>query len=310
MSEPTGTAVAEVATEGVGALPQYMRDAINHRKQLNVVAGEMAKLTWGEKMDQQTRRAVADWAHRYGVDPATEMHVLGGNVYPNAKYYLRRLGELVRAGKVDYAAPDFIHYDTRLTMLAKDGDKWAGEELVRRQRERILHDVREEAIAACVFRIKLAGMPTEITGCKAIYGDKADPVGKGSPMETVETRAARRAIRMIASHVPDVVQEIVKMEADVEKVSARVESFRERQKAIGTEETTVHQIGSGTALKPGGGGSRLASQEHPPIDVSADEMREVRERREAAAARHPDVTVVEDDRTPEEIAEEMRLAAQ
>lgn len=228
-TETPGTAVAKVE-EGVGALPPELQQAIALRKMHNIAAAELAKLSWGEKLDLVTRRGISEWARQFGIDPQTEIDLLGGKLYPNAKYYLRRLGEFVAEGVVEYAVADHIGRDSRLEQLADAGDEWATAERSRRMRERIRHGIREEAVAACVFRIKLRHVGEEIVGVKQIVTDKNDPVGKGNPMETVETRAARRAMRLIASHVPRFQSEEVRLDAALatksQEISAKLVQFK------------------------------------------------------------------------------------
>jgi hypothetical protein len=230
MTEPTSTAVAKVEDGGVGSLPAELQQAIALRKMHNIAAAELAKLSWGEKLDLVTRRGISEWARQFGIDPQTEIDLLGGKLYPNAKYYLRRLSEFVAEGVVEYAVADHIGRDSRLEKLAEDGDEWAKGEAARRMRERIRHGVREEAVAACVFRIKLRHVGEEIVGVKQIVTDKNDPVGKGNPMETVETRAARRAMRLIASHVPRFQAEEARLDTAMavksQEISAKIATFK------------------------------------------------------------------------------------
>lgn len=199
--------------EALAKAPAAALNAIEARKVTNAVAAEIAKLSWGQNMSQTTARAVADWGLQHRVDVLTEVDVLGGRLYLNARFYIRKLADLIAAGRVEYAEADHVNEDKRL-------DTWP-EERERRTRERIKHQIPDNAAGACVFRVKLVGMEREIVGvewCGGPDGGK-DPVGAAEPAKTSETRAARRAIRLIASHVPTLKREV----AEIEYAAAEIE---------------------------------------------------------------------------------------
>lgn len=227
MTVPTkqpGTEVATVAG-GVGVLPPELQQALALRKMRNQVAGQLAAQNWGKSLDLDTRRAIADWGQQFRVDVTTEIHVLGGNVYLNAAFYLRQLSELIAAGLVEYAYPDHVEDDPRLKQLGPEGEG----EYSRRLRERIKHQVPDKAASAVVFRVKLRSMDREVTGCKwAGNGTrKNDPVGDDRPVETSESRAARRCMRLLASHVPMQLASIVEQaELSAANLSRRVTEAR------------------------------------------------------------------------------------
>lgn len=196
--EPTDVAVRE--SSGVGILPPELQQALALRKMRNQVAGQLAAQNWGKSLDLETRRAIADWGQQFRVDVSTEIHVLGGNVYLNSAFYLRQLSELIAAGAVEYAYADHIEDDKRLRAIGPEGEG----EYSRRLRERLMHGVPDAAASAVVFRVKLRSMDKEVTGCKWTGGGtkKNDPVGEAFPVETAESRAARRCVRLVTSHVP------------------------------------------------------------------------------------------------------------
>ena len=221
-----GTAVA-LRDAAVGNLPIEVQHQLELRKLTNQVAGELAKLNWGSKLDLATRRAIADWGQQFRVDPTTEIHVLGGNVYLNAAFYLRQLSELIAAGLVEYAYADHVEDDARLKQLGPEGEG----EFSRRLRERIKHQVPDKAASAVVFRVKLRSMEQEVTGTKWCGNGtkKNDPVGDATPVETSESRAARRAMRLLSSHVPaQKAHEIEAIEHSAEALSTRVDDARRR----------------------------------------------------------------------------------
>lgn len=212
--------VAMTAPASVGTLPVQLQQALELRKLSNQVAGKIAELNWGNKLDLGTRRAIADWGRQYGVDPTTEIHVLGGNIYLNAAYYLRRLAGLIERGLIEYAYADHIEHDERLDALGDDG---VGEKN-RRLRARIQYQVPDKAVSAVAFRVKLRKMDREIVGAKWCGGgtQKNDPVGDAKPVETSESRAARRAIRQIVTHVPMAASEMMAVEDAAETLSERI----------------------------------------------------------------------------------------
>lgn len=225
MRNESETGVAMTAPASVGELPAHLQQALELRKLSNQVAGKIAELNWGQKLDLVTRRAVADWGRTYGVDPSTEIHVLGGNIYLNAGYYLRRLAQLIERGLIEYAYADHIEDDPRLAALKEDGTG----EYNRRLRERIKYQVPDKAASSVVFRVKLRSMDREIVGVKWCGNQtrKNDPVGDAMPVETSETRAARRAMRQIVTHIPNLANEIIEVEDSAETLSERIVSARQ-----------------------------------------------------------------------------------
>lgn len=223
MSNPNAVATVEATQNmSVGALPPAVQQQLELRKLSNQVAGKLAEMNWGKQLDLATRRAVADWGQRYHVDVSTEIHVLGGNIYLNAAYYLRRLASLIEAGKVEYAYADHISDDPRLAEAGDDGKR----EQQRRLMERIKYGVPDKAAAAVAFRVKLKAMEQEIVGVKWC-GNGArenDPVGNKFPVEAAESRAARRAVRQLVTHVPEVADEIEILEGVAEDVSEHIQA--------------------------------------------------------------------------------------
>lgn len=224
-SERTDIQMVEKAA--VGTLPPEVQKQLELRKLSNQIAGKLAEMNWGKSLDWQTRRAVADWGQQFRVDVTTEIDVLGSNIYLNARFYLRKLSEMIAAGLVEYAIADHIEDDDRLKKLGPEGEG----EYTRRLRERIMHGVPDAAKSAVVFRVKLRNLTQEITGIKWCGGGtrKNDPVGEAFPIEAAETRAARRAMRLIASHVPiNLSAEVQEIEGAAEIVSQRIEQSHEQ----------------------------------------------------------------------------------
>jgi hypothetical protein len=275
--EQQSTAVALRDPLGIGNLPVEVQQQLELRKLSNQVAGELAKINWGAKLDLSTRRAVADWGRQFRVDVTTEIHILGGNVYLNAAFFIRKLSELIDSGIVEYAWADHIEDDPRLAKLGPDGEG----EATRRLRERIKHGVPDKAASAVIFRIKLRTMEREVTGAKWCGNGtrKNDPVGDDKPMETAESRAARRAMRLLATHVPrHVAEEIESIEESVEGLSERVIEAKQR---IAVQEASVRPPQALAAVDPA---DPYGVQSVGPDDTKAG--RDARAR-EAAGTRDP-----------------------
>lgn len=219
MSAPsTGMVVTDNAA--VGTLPVHVQQQLELRKLSNQIAGKLAEMNWGKQLDLATRRAVADWGRQFRVDVTTEIDVLGANIYLNSRYYLRRLAEMIERGLVEYAYADHIEVDARLDELKEDG---VGEKN-RRLRERIAHQVPEKAASAVAFRVKVRSMSKEVVGVKWCGNGTRpkDPVGDQFPVETSESRAARRAMRQLVSHVPLVADDVIEVEEAADRLGARI----------------------------------------------------------------------------------------
>jgi hypothetical protein len=235
--EDPGTALAP-KRDLFGKLPDHLKAALDFRRQEAVVAAELGRLNWGGQLELVTRRAVVSWARQHDVDPTTEIDVLGNRIYVNAKYFYRKLAAMIAAGSVVYAFPDHIHDDPRLNELAAAGDQWAIGEKARRTKERIRWNAPDKAAAIVVFRVMVASMSTEVTGCKWTGGgtQKGDPVGDGKPVETAESRAMRRAMLKLAESSNDsTAREIVATMQSVEiiqdKVGPELERFQAEEAA-------------------------------------------------------------------------------
>ena len=248
--KPESTAVA-VRDGAVGNLPAAVQQQLELRRAQNAVVAQIAGMNWGKALDIGTRRAVADWGQRFRVDVTTEIDVLGANIYLNARYYLRRLAELIARGVVEYAYADHVEDDPRLTKLGAEGEG----ETTRRLRERIKHGIPDKATGAVVFRIKLNALTKEITGASWCGGGtrKSDPVGEAEPVKTAESRAARRAVRQIASHLPDVAQEIEAVATEAEVVTARIHAAHEQDARDVTERVALARGTAGASAQNFGG---------------------------------------------------------
>lgn len=226
-SEPTEREQREAQEAGELAggkrqwkLPPEVEAALEQRRIEGQIVAAVASQTWGKSLTATMRRAVAQYCMRYGIDPLTELDMLGGNPYPNAEFYLRVLGELRLKGVVKDFWFDRISNDAELLKVAGDesapGDdrEWARREHWRRWRRRRELGAKEQATDACAFHIVLATGGHEIVGWKQAGGGTAvkqwsDRGAKPNPIVedennaalSVESQAVRRAVRQISSHV-------------------------------------------------------------------------------------------------------------
>jgi hypothetical protein len=187
----------------IGNLPDSVKNALILKRQQNIVSAQIAGTNWGKGLDRDTRRAIADWGQRVGIDPATELNVLGGSFYKNAVYYIRRQAELMADGVVEYAYAEHVEVNAELTQMAQRDDasgQWARAEIDRRAKQRMLHNIPIKAASSVVWHVKVRGVPLEFVGAKWCGGGtrQKDPVGDEHPVETSETRAARRCMRLLS----------------------------------------------------------------------------------------------------------------
>lgn len=219
------TAVAK--RDFAGTLPPAYQAALQIRKQQAMMFAEVSKQSWGTSLDATQRRAIAAYCERHTLDPSM-IDFLGGRLYRNANFWLDRGAKLVAAGLVEYVYPDYITADPRLEALAQDANagevqEWARVESARRKQERIRWQVPEEALSACVYRIKVKGMDREVCGCKPVIKSDKDPVGNANPVMTAETRSARRALRKVIELSPEVKQLYETVEVDWRDLSSAVQ---------------------------------------------------------------------------------------
>lgn len=197
---------AAVKAAPAGPLPPELRAKIEERRALNLMAQQIANLSWGKTLDQKAAYAIAEWGRRHDVDPVTEIDILGGRVYRNAYFYRRRVAGLVAMGVIeDILKPDHIGADPRLMKLAEAGDAWAKEESTRRLRLRIEHNAPENAAAIVVQQFRVKGLTELVSGCSWCGNGsrgKSDPIGDAEPTKTAETRAYRRASLKLADVIP------------------------------------------------------------------------------------------------------------
>jgi hypothetical protein len=235
---------------GLDAMPPALRQIIEERRMLAAAAYEISKLSWGKALEERTARSIVSWGREYGIDPLTELDLLGGKLYKNATYYARKLAEMVEAGLVEYFYPDYVHVDARLEKLAEKGKQ----ETERRATERIKHGIPEAAVGACVFHVKLKGLSEDVTGKNWCGGGtrKNDPVGDAEPVKTAETRAMRRAIRLVATRSKVFEEQERRSDVAFEGIAVEVAADHARLEAGPQVERPVHDVG-GLRVRAGEG---------------------------------------------------------
>lgn len=233
--ESVNTALA-VTKDDMSALTPAQRALIATRKNANIVAAQMAGTNWGKGLDVATQRAVSDWGLRTGIDVATEIYVLGGNIYLNAQMYINRGIDLIMRGILLDYNQRFIHEDPHLELIAKEvlpsnasdaeraelaaAQADARREIRQRRLLRIKHSVPDDAKIKCVVltEIVLAAMPhTPFYGLKWTPHSNAqhnDPIGTHYPQETALTRSARRAWKQVVRQIPEIQRFIIGAEDD------------------------------------------------------------------------------------------------
>jgi hypothetical protein len=197
----------------MGVLPAEAQALIQQRRLQREIAVAIASETWGKDLDHDMCMAVASYCQQNKLDHS-EIEILGGNLYRNAKYYKRRLAEAVEDGLVEYYRSDYVHVDGRLEEAVAAGNEWAVGERDRRFQERVMRGVPDAATGACIARIKMVGADGEFVATKWCGGGTqkkrgkggtvydGDPVGDLFPIESSETRAIRRVMQLVISSIP------------------------------------------------------------------------------------------------------------
>jgi hypothetical protein len=203
------------------SLPPDVEARLEQRRIEGQIVAAVAAQTWGQNLTATMRRAVAQYCMRYGMDPLTEIDILGGCPYPNSEFYLRKLGELRSSGIVKDFWFERISADPELLKVAGDESApadmrdWSRKEHWRRWQRRRELGAREQAINAVAFHVVLAAGGHEIVGWKQAGGGTAvkqfSSGGGGRPNPivedenngalSVESQAVRRAVRQISTHV-------------------------------------------------------------------------------------------------------------
>lgn len=209
-----------MSSSPIGKLPAHLEAGLELVRQHGQVSAALAAMTWGKGMTAITRRAVSSYCERWGLDPLTELDILGGNFYITSEFYIRKLGELREAGRVVDFWLEHIHNDERIGYTFRqdehapaDVKEEARRLWYRNMLKRAEFNVPEAAGAACVCYIKLpgdghlvaaakwGGNGTSVLQPKRGGGKSPNPVVEDNPELAVESQAIRRAMRCVTSHV-------------------------------------------------------------------------------------------------------------
>jgi len=185
---------------------------------LRDTATTIAGISWGSKMSEDTRYAVARWCTMAGIDPIRHIDVLGSRIYDNAQLYMDALA----------AMPEFSHDETYMLapldrrpidaavvgaenakQLEKDRHDLNAERLRLQMKYEVpqnINDFPDTAAAALVILHFKDGTQVEGVNWAGSMGRKrtntrnpdagpADPIGDGSAVKTAITRAYRKAAK-------------------------------------------------------------------------------------------------------------------
>lgn len=224
-------------------IPDHIAARIEERKAINEVSRQIANLSWGKGLSAVALQSVAEYARRFNLDAASEIDILGGRIYRNANYFMRRGGELLRRGVVTDISVQHVNADARLDELAKRKVEGAQDEIDRRALARIRHNIPEGAKGAVVVRITTASGAV-VEGAN-YAGVGKDPVGAENPGKTAESRAYRRAWRLLVDTIPELKAEEGEVSEAGTTVSAVVSEEREKDKALAASMPGQRQLTPG-----------------------------------------------------------------
>jgi hypothetical protein len=260
-----------VSSRPIAQLPERVLQGMEMSRQHVQVIGALASLSWGKALTPVMRRAVSQFCDRYGIDALTELDVLGGSFYINAEFYLRKLGELRRAGVIADFWFEHIHADPRLRALMIDERAPADvREMAARRwyaalNKRVDQNAPEDAEAICICYIVLPSGGHVVKGCKwAGNGTSVkqprsggaaqpNPIAENNPTLFVESASARRAARQVVSHVKDpaILPNFGEMDAELEEISNAVRPMLEQQAAINARLEAEAQRGTPHLISAG-----------------------------------------------------------
>jgi hypothetical protein len=276
MTSPARSEITALVKQApAGVLPPEAARLIAERKAVNAVSRAIMGMSWGQQLDANTAQAIAEYARRYGMDPARHLDLLGGKLYPNAQYYIEQGAALMQAGLVASVRQQHIEADARLTARYERLREWeqeaidagrkedayqyaqdardARQEILERESLRIRFNVPEKAAAAVVTWITLVGQQEPIAGCNWAGGGvkQRDPVGEAEPSKTAESRSARRAWRQLVRVCPELTERIATVDEDGKAVSAVIAESRQRFEQVESDAPRLTSSAEVGALMPG-----------------------------------------------------------
>ena len=149
-------------------------------KMIRDVAVAVAETGWGKDISPISRAAVVRYCLEVGADPVRHVHLLGGNVYLNAAFWM----DLVAAN------PKFLRAKVR---FIHDDERASPEERADRKAARVTYGVPEGVKGAAIVTLDYEGRGPFLGVNWVGARGRGDPVGEAEPSKTAETRAYRRA---------------------------------------------------------------------------------------------------------------------
>jgi hypothetical protein len=114
-----GTAVATTTEKPGRALAPEHQRIVDENRARNALVQQIRGTIWGKEVSDIMARAVAQYCRENQLDAVRHVEVLGGRIYLTAEFYDERGAELLRAGVIVPAEPDYINADARLDELAR-----------------------------------------------------------------------------------------------------------------------------------------------------------------------------------------------
>jgi len=272
MSESTAVAKRQ-------SMAPEIADRIAEAKARNAIVAAIRGTVWSKDMSEVQMRSIAEYCHRNAMDPVRHVEVLGGRIYLTATFYQELAAPLILAGHVIPELPDHVHVDARLDTLADAGDAWAKGEKLRRTKERIMWNIPDKAEGAVVQRIRIASTGAVVAGVgfcgkgvrmqekdEWVY-DKAqgkrvpsgkkelkdmDPIGGMEPGKTAETRASRRAWKLVCAAMPELAAKVDAIESQVGAVEDAIVEDVERTESQRLQLSSGAQRGAVIPAPPAG----------------------------------------------------------
>ncbi len=251
-------------------------------------SGEIAKISWGEKLPQDVRFQVARWCLAHRVDPQRHITILGNRIYDNAEYYIDRCAEtgmVERAERIIMAPLDHRTFNVDMVGEQNAKDLQALQYTVNTARLELQvryglpDDINEfpDKTAAVLIRLHLrdgrtfegwnmAGSRGRKKQSRHGPGGAYDPVGDQEPVKTATTRAWRKAAK---DFIPFAAETFAEEGIGLERIEERLTEERERTKALEaqgiTDERKLVELAPGVRLVDTTG-DRLPVESLKPIE--------------------------------------------
>jgi hypothetical protein len=118
---------APATTKPLTALQEQRAQYIAEKREKRAFIAAINGASWGNGLTAMQVSAFAEFMRRFKLD-ISEIDNLGGRPYRNGRYYMRRIAELVKAGRVEDHKGEHIGPDARLVALQEsDATRPVGE---------------------------------------------------------------------------------------------------------------------------------------------------------------------------------------